>query len=135
MVSISFRVILSASIATAVTLSSAAPSSKDECGILGNKRATDITYHDVEACYKAIPFDRDIASSIMGSVYLLFKDYYIFRDSALTPDLQRPFSSAPVDIMEQIENIRQTKYTHDYWFDKDIAKAITSLNDAHASCW
>ncbi|KAF9200311.1 hypothetical protein BGZ49_009475 [Haplosporangium sp. Z 27] len=125
-----FRLILSAPL---VALISASPiPGKDACGNLGNKRVSDITYQDIEACYKAIPFDRDVASSIIGSVHLLFKDYYVFRDSALTPNLQEPFTSPPVDIMEKIENIRQKKYTSDYWFHDDIAAAITSLNDAHA---
>ncbi|KAF9355168.1 hypothetical protein BGX26_006904 [Mortierella sp. AD094] len=134
MVSLSLRsLIASASLIASITLSTAAPTPRrDACGILAATNATDITYNQVAACYKAIPFDATTASATLKSVYNLFNDYYVFRDSALTPDLQSPFSSAPVDIVKVLETIGSTKYTNDYSFHTDISLAIASLHDAHA---
>ncbi|KAG0011717.1 hypothetical protein BGZ80_000463 [Entomortierella chlamydospora] len=124
----------SAYLIASIALSTAAPiRKKDACGILGATNATDITYDLVAACYKAIPFDSTIASETTGSVVDIFNDYYVFRDSALTPDLQMPFTSAPVDIVKVLETIGSTNYARDLDFHTDIALAIASLHDAHAS--
>ncbi|KAF9165407.1 hypothetical protein BGX20_000615 [Mortierella sp. AD010] len=115
-----------------IALSAAAPiRKKDACGILGATNTTDLTYDIVAACYKAIPFDSTIASETIGSVVDIFNDYYVFRDSALTPDLQMPFTSAPVDIVKVLEKIGSTSYTRDFDFHTDIALATASLHDAH----
>ncbi|KAG0369166.1 hypothetical protein BC939DRAFT_470788 [Gamsiella multidivaricata] len=126
------RLALAASLAALATFTTAAPVSNDPCAILGHLNATDITYAHVSACYKAIPYDPKVAQATYTSVHALFNDYYVFRDSALTPDLQKPFLSAPVDIVEQLETIGQTKYTSDYQFHRDVSDAIYTLHDAHA---
>ncbi|KAF8941376.1 hypothetical protein EDD21DRAFT_1413 [Dissophora ornata] len=138
MVALSIRsLILSVSLATIVTLTTAAPVPKqqdgsDACGVLGSLNATDITYEAVTACYKSIPFDTTVTTSTMETVYTLFNEYYVFRDSALSPNLMSPFSSAPVDIVNTLATIGKTNYTSDFNFHDDISTAIQTLHDAHA---
>lgn len=105
----------------------------DACGILGGLNATQIRPVDVANCYNAIPFDRSVASSTFQTVYKLYNEMYVFRDSALTPDLPLPFTSPPVDIVKELQTIGTTNYKSDYAFHRDLALAIASLNDAHAS--
>ncbi|KAF8978465.1 hypothetical protein BGZ46_006447 [Entomortierella lignicola] len=134
MVSFSLRsLIVSATFAASIVLSTAAPVPQDACGALGALNETNITFDDVAACYNAVPFDSTTASSILQSVYTIFADYYIFRDSALTPDLQAPFTSPPVDILEKLQTIGKTKYTNDISFHTDISNVLSSLHDAHVS--
>ncbi|KAI1294003.1 hypothetical protein EDD11_008288 [Mortierella claussenii] len=144
MVVLSLRsLILSASLATLAILSTAAPTSKpapshssggepDACAILGSKTATQLTYSDVADCYRAIPFNPTVAATTLKTVHSIYDQYYVFRDSALTPDLKAPFSSAPVDISGQLEALSRKKYANDYSFHTDITKVIQTLHDAHA---
>ncbi|KAG0308691.1 hypothetical protein BGZ98_007162 [Dissophora globulifera] len=127
------RLILSASLATIATLlTSAAPITQDPCATLGGLNATELTYDAVANCYRAFTYNSEIATKTLATVRTIFNDYYIFRDSALTPDLQAPFSSAPVDIMNVLDLIGQKKYRSDYEFHNDIYNAVQSLHDAHA---
>ncbi|KAK3841539.1 MAG: hypothetical protein J3R72DRAFT_524363 [Linnemannia gamsii] len=133
--------ILSASVAALFTLTSttiAAPAGPvpvrrlDPCGLLGAKQAADVTYKDVAACYRAIPFNRANAATTVRTVLDLFNEFYIFRDAALIPDLPAPFSSPPTDIIKRLQTIRKTTYTSDFKFHDDIRLAVNALNDAHA---
>jgi hypothetical protein len=138
-------VVLSASIATLITFTTAAPappapapspppvSHLDPCGLLGAKDATKITYHDVANCYRAIPFNNANAAVTFSTIHTLFNEFYIFKDSAMVPNLPAPFSSPPTDIIRRLETIGRTNYTSDYQFHDDIRRAINSLYDAHAS--
>ncbi|KAF9536911.1 hypothetical protein EC957_009421 [Mortierella hygrophila] len=132
--------VLSASIAVLVTFTNAAPAPRpppvshlDPCGNLGAKKPTEITYQDIGYCYRAVPLNSAYAAATFSTVHTLFNEFYIFKDSAMTPDLQAPFSSPPTDIIGKLETIGRTKYTSDYRFHDDIRKAINSLYDAHSS--
>ncbi|KAF9327821.1 hypothetical protein BGZ91_001275 [Linnemannia elongata] len=135
--------ILSATLAAATiaTLSSAAPAapihggkaSSDPCGRLGAKKGRNIKYKDVAACYQAIPIDRHLAATTISTVHDLFRDYYVFTDSALTPQVPAPFSSEPVDILKELKTIGRRKYTSDYRFHTDVRHAVDTLRDGHAS--
>ncbi|KAF9997511.1 hypothetical protein BGZ80_001184 [Entomortierella chlamydospora] len=119
MVSPSLRsLVASAYLIASIALSTAAPiHNEDACGILGATDAAVITYDLVAACYNAIPFDANIASDTLESVVKIFNDYYVFRDSALTPDLKMPFTSAPVDIVKELTAI---KSKNAYIFDQPL---------------
>ncbi|OAQ35814.1 hypothetical protein K457DRAFT_1891199 [Linnemannia elongata AG-77] len=132
------KLILSASLVTLATFTHAAlahapPTHTDACGILGGLNATAVTYKHVVDCYNAIPFDNNQASTTLSSMLTLFKDFYVFTDSALSPTATRPFSDDPVDIIAKMENIGRTRYTSDYQFHTDIRNAVTSLRDAHTA--
>ncbi|KAF9170706.1 hypothetical protein BGX21_003871 [Mortierella sp. AD011] len=104
----------------------------DECGKLGQLKASEITFGDVASCYKSIPYDADVANTALEAVYTLFNNYYIFRDSALTHDTSEPFNIRPVNITKQLDTIRNTNYTNDFSFHTAITKAINILHDGHA---
>ncbi|KAK3818265.1 MAG: hypothetical protein JOS17DRAFT_820265 [Linnemannia elongata] len=133
-----FKLILSASLASLATFTHAAPAHAppthvDACGILGRLNAANITYKHVVDCYSAIPFDSNQASTTLSSMLTLFKDFYVFTDSALSPTATRPFSDDPVDIIAKMENIGRSNYTSNYQFHTDIYNAVTSLRDAHTA--
>ncbi|KAK3818044.1 MAG: hypothetical protein JOS17DRAFT_757749 [Linnemannia elongata] len=143
--------VLSALIAILVTFTAAAPATPtpapapapgpgsppagqlDACGQLGAKAPNAITYQDVSNCYRAIPFNNSHAAVTFSTIYTLFNEFYVFKDSAMTPNLQAPFSSPPTDIVGKLEAIGRTKYASDYKFHDDLRRAINSLYDAHAS--
>ncbi|KAG0279075.1 hypothetical protein BGZ96_002073 [Linnemannia gamsii] len=131
-----FKLTLSASAATLFALTQAAPAyppprQVDACSILGGLNATDVTYQYVVNCYNAIPFDSKQAGTTLSTMLTIFKDFYVFTDSALSPTATRPFSVDPVDIIGELEKIGRTMYTSDYKFHTDISNAVTSLRDAH----
>ncbi|KAG0197942.1 hypothetical protein BGX28_008574 [Mortierella sp. GBA30] len=123
--------ILTVSLATISTFG-AAVGNLDACGSLSAKNGNGITYADVESCYKSIPLKRDVASSTLQTVYTLMSDYYIFRDSALTP-LQKPFTSAPVDILRELRRMAASGYANDFSFHTALSTKLDSLHDAHVS--
>ncbi|KAF9114958.1 hypothetical protein BGW39_003171, partial [Mortierella sp. 14UC] len=109
------------------------PSNLDACGRLGRKNGVDIKYKDVADCYRAIPFDRSIGATTISTVHDLFRDYYVFTDSALTSTVPAPFTSEPVDILNKLQTIGRSKYTSDYQFHTDVRHAVETLRDGHAS--
>ncbi|KAG0255887.1 hypothetical protein BG011_004880 [Mortierella polycephala] len=144
MVSFSLRsLILSATLAALATFTTAQttlapvptphPVQLDACATLSSKSSTSLTVEDVANCYKAVPFDSTVAASTLESVLTIFKDYYSFRDSALTPTFEKPFDAPPSDIVRRLETIGRTKYTSDYSFHSDVRAAVDSLFDAHSS--
>ncbi|KAF9962233.1 hypothetical protein BGZ70_008094 [Mortierella alpina] len=91
-------------------------SSLDACGSFGAKNGADVAYADVANCYKSILFDNKIAASTIGTIQLLFNDYHIFRDAALTPNLKSSFSCPPVDILKELRSAGAAKYADDFSF-------------------
>ncbi|KAG0378250.1 hypothetical protein BGX24_004391 [Mortierella sp. AD032] len=118
---------------TAPGTPSPSPSSLDACGILSSKNATTLTVSDVANCYHAIPFIPAHAKTTLETVHALFKDYYVFTDAALNPRASKPFKNEPYDVLKRFESIGRTKYAGDFWFHKDIHKAVDDLKDGHAS--
>ncbi|KAF9350314.1 hypothetical protein BGX34_001298 [Mortierella sp. NVP85] len=108
------------------------PASSDPCTTLGSK-TSGITYDEVAACYQSIPYNAELATSTLRTVRALFDEFYVFRDSALTPNLGAPFSSPPTDITAELSKIGITQYPNDYSFHRAISKAIDTLHDAHSA--
>ncbi|KAF9995818.1 hypothetical protein BGZ65_008565, partial [Modicella reniformis] len=105
----------------------------DPCGVLGHLPLNNVTVLHVSACYKSIDFNQSVAKTTLDSLYTLYNDFFIFRDTALTPNLTLPFTSPPVDILAGLEHIRNNIYTTDYDFHTDLTLLARSLNDAHVS--
>ncbi|KAG0278857.1 hypothetical protein BGZ95_002963 [Linnemannia exigua] len=97
------------------------------------KNGVGIKYKDVADCYGAIPFNRSIAADTISTIHDLFRDYYVFTDSALTPQVPAPFMSEPVDILKQLQTIGRNNYNSDYKFHTDVRLAVDTLRDGHAS--
>ncbi|KAF9141353.1 hypothetical protein BGX30_004989 [Mortierella sp. GBA39] len=131
--------VLSSSIAILTTFTAAAPvgappsNQLDACGQLGTKVSNAITYRDVANYYQAIPFNNTNAAATFSTIYTLFNEFYVFKDSAMTPNLLVPFSSPPTDIVGKLEAIGSTKYTSDHKFHTELSRTINSLYDFHAS--
>lgn len=109
------------------------PPTYDACGILGTTPVSEITYNQIVACYKSVPFNSQVAATTLESITTIFNDFYTFRDSALTSNLSSPLSVSPVDILTKLDTVRQANYTSDHQFHHDLSLAIMSLKDAHAS--
>lgn len=105
----------------------------DACGTLAHTDRTKLKYKHVVDCYNSIPFDSAQAATTLATVLTIFKDYYVFTDSALARTAPAPFVNAPHDIVGELEKIGRQKYTSDYKFHNDILTAVTGLGDAHAA--
>ncbi|KAF9284567.1 hypothetical protein BGZ68_004602 [Mortierella alpina] len=127
------RLILSLSLATLSTLAAPAASgaSLGACGSLDAKQGVNLTYDDVAKCYRSIPFDSKIAASTMETIQTFVNDHYVFRDSAMTPDLMSPFSCPPVDIMKQLKSIGSVEYADDFSFHTAVSNTLNTLQDNH----
>ncbi|KAI8348614.1 hypothetical protein B0O80DRAFT_462717 [Mortierella sp. GBAus27b] len=117
-----------AAVVTGVSTSTA----DDPCALLGRDKSK-ATFEFVNGCYQNIPFNEDVAKKTLDIISLLYHDFYIFRDAALYPNLQAPFTSPPVDLIKEFDRIRSTKYPNDFLFHTDISKTINLLNDAHTA--
>ncbi|KAF9199300.1 hypothetical protein BGZ49_010616 [Haplosporangium sp. Z 27] len=107
-------------------------STVDLCGLLSALNPKQVGYNDVSSCYRSIPYNQGIANSTFQTLYSLFHDYYIFRDTAMMANLPAPFSMNAVDILSLLDSIQNEVYTSDYDFHKDISNAINKLYDGHA---
>ncbi|KAF9197195.1 hypothetical protein BGZ49_002516, partial [Haplosporangium sp. Z 27] len=88
---------------------------------------------DASNCYKSIEFNPSIAKTTLETFYTIYHDFYVFIDSALTPKLQLPFVSPPVDILAGLEEIYKKRYSTDYEFHMDVNYLINKLNGAHCT--
>lgn len=132
MVSLSIKtLILSLSVASLATTSLAAPS--NGCSDLAVKQGVNITYADVAQCYASIPFNKEAARATLDSLTTIFDEYYVSRDTELSPHLAKPFQSDPVDIVAKLKKIGRTQYTSDRQFHTDVYEAVESLHDGHAA--
>lgn len=127
-------ILLSVSVAALVTVSIADPSSTGGvgCSDLASKQGSNITYTNIENCFDSIPFNNEAARATLETVTTFFNDYYISRDSALTPFLAKPLEGDPVDIVAKLKKIGRTRYTSDRKFHTDVYQAIESLHDGHS---
>ncbi|KAG0297340.1 hypothetical protein BGZ96_006904 [Linnemannia gamsii] len=135
MISLSANAILpSLSVAALIVASAADPptTGASGCTDLASRQGVNITYTDVVKCFDSIPFNKEAAKTTLESVTTLFDDYYISRDSAMSPFLAKPLESDPVDIVAKLKKIGRTRYTSDRKFHTDVNLAIESLHDGHS---
>ncbi|KAG0279077.1 hypothetical protein BGZ96_002075 [Linnemannia gamsii] len=111
----------------------ATPIAANACGTLAHTNSEELKYKHVVDCYNSIPFDSAQAATTLATVLTIFKDYYVFTDSALARTAPAPFVNAPQDIVGELEKIGRSKYTSDYKFHNDILAAVTELGDGHAA--
>ncbi|KAF8977300.1 hypothetical protein BGZ46_007493 [Entomortierella lignicola] len=107
--------------------------SHDPCAYLATLNSTQLTVDDVSNCYKSIEFNPSIAKTTLETFYTIYHDFYVFRDSALTPKLQLSFVSPPVDILAGLEEIYKKRYSSDYEFHMDVNYLINRLNDTQCT--
>ncbi|KAG0051945.1 hypothetical protein BGZ83_003164 [Gryganskiella cystojenkinii] len=105
----------------------------DYCTVLGSMEEPEIFWQDVQRCYNIIPHNATEADIVLQTLYTYYRDYYIFIDSAMLENQQKPFTNPPVDILQGLDEISQKKYTKDFEFHGDIELLINRLNDAHAN--
>ncbi|KAF9310037.1 hypothetical protein BG003_009022 [Podila horticola] len=122
--------ILSVSVAALANVAIAGPISGG-CSDLAARQGVNITYNDIVTCFDSIPFNQTAAKTTIESVTTLFNDYYISRDSAMTPFLAKPLEGDPVDIIQKLKTIERTRYTSDRKFHTDVHTALESLHDGH----
>ncbi|KAG0334599.1 hypothetical protein BG004_000333 [Podila humilis] len=119
----------------AVALGAPIGRGSDPCSHLARMDAAGTTtYQDVSNCYKSIPLQAQAARSAWSTMHTAYNDFLVFRDAALTPNLQAPFSSPPVDCMAKLEEIRTKQYVSDYDFHDELDILAMSFNDPHINC-
>ncbi|KAI1315339.1 hypothetical protein EDD11_000947 [Mortierella claussenii] len=106
---------------------------QDPCAVLGGLQTNETTVQHVTSCYNSIEFNATDAKSTLDSLHVLYNDFFIFRDAAMTPDLALPFSSEPVDVLEELKNIQDKEFQRDYDFHAALTLLAQSFNDAHVS--
>ncbi|KAI1309988.1 hypothetical protein EDD11_003937 [Mortierella claussenii] len=105
----------------------------DPCTTLANTTEPDITVSLVRQCYDNIPYNATLASNVLSTLYTLFRDYYIFVDTAMIENHEKPFNTPAVDILTGLDELARKEYKHDYEFHADVDLLVSSLNDAHAN--
>ncbi|KAF9354815.1 hypothetical protein BGX26_007343 [Mortierella sp. AD094] len=127
-----FKTLILSTGLAALVYSAPLPVSQDPCAILAGL-SQNLTVQHVSNCYKSIEYNSVDSKATLASLYTLYNDFWIFRDSALTPNQALPFTNPPVDIIAGLVKINQTAYTTDFDFHSDLTYLIHSLNDAHCT--
>ncbi|KAG0022440.1 hypothetical protein BGZ81_008541 [Podila clonocystis] len=123
-------------LATALALTNAAPATvdrRDPCATLSRLPIGNATYADVSSCYNSIEYNPTLAKATITTMRTLYNDFFVFRDTALTPNLALPFTSAPVDVLAKLNEIENMAYKTDFAFHTDLQALAFSLNDAHVN--
>ncbi|KAG0251133.1 hypothetical protein BGZ95_006987, partial [Linnemannia exigua] len=105
----------------------------DPCMILSELREPYISWGHVKRCYEHVPFNATESNAVVSTMHTLLRDYYIFLDTVATPDLPKPFTSKPIDILQALDQISRTDYASDFRFQTDMDLLMNRLNDAHAN--
>lgn len=134
MPSVAKLLILSTALAA---VASAAPTSEDyyhdHCLLLAKAQSGQITYQQVANCYRSVDFNPKLAKETIDTLTTFYNDAFVFRDMAMTPNLESPFSTAPVDAIAGLKKIGQKWYKNDFDFHHDLALLAMSFNDAHTT--
>ncbi|KAF9948167.1 hypothetical protein BGZ72_009875 [Mortierella alpina] len=109
------------------------PPAQDPCKTLGTLTEPDLTWTHVQQCYDSIPYSASEANDVLSTMHTLFKEFYIFLDTATLENQPKPFSNPPLDILQGLDRISQRDYGSDFRFQTDVDLLVTSLNDAHAN--
>ncbi|KAF9434684.1 hypothetical protein BGZ76_007611 [Entomortierella beljakovae] len=109
------------------------PVEEDPCKTLGRLLEPEITYSAVRKCYENIPYNMTEANSVLSTLYTFFKDYYIFLDAAMLDNHPKPFTTAPVDMLNSLDILSRKSFKGDFEFHTSVETLVGSLNDAHAN--
>ncbi|KAF9570974.1 hypothetical protein EC968_001164 [Mortierella alpina] len=110
-----------------------APPAHDPCKTLGTVTEPAITWAHVQQCYESIPYSASEANEVLSTMRMLFKEFYIFLDTATLDNQPKPFTNPPSDILAGLDQISQLDYPSDFHFQTDVDLLVTKLNDAHAN--
>lgn len=118
-------------------VTSAAPASEgyypDHCSLLAKAQPGQITYQQVANCYRSVDFNAKLAKETIDTLATFYNDAFVFRDVATTPNLKSPFTTSPVDAIEDLKKIGQKQYRNDFDFHHDLSLLAMSFNDAHTT--
>ncbi|KAG0301365.1 hypothetical protein BGZ98_008418 [Dissophora globulifera] len=106
---------------------------EDPCTILGQLEEPDISWSHVWRCYESIPYNSTEANIVFSTLYTLYRDYYIFLDTATLEDQPKPFTNPPVDILKGLDLLSRRQYRGDFEFQTAVDALVSQLNDAHAN--
>ncbi|CAO3566272.1 unnamed protein product [Mortierella alpina] len=109
------------------------PPAQDPCKTLGTLTEPAITWTHVLQCYESIPYSASEANEVLSTMHMLFKEFYIFLDTATLENQPKPFTNPPLDILKGLDLISQRDYGSDFRFQTDVDQLVTRLNDAHAN--
>ncbi|KAG0256540.1 hypothetical protein DFQ27_005681 [Actinomortierella ambigua] len=105
---------------------------EDPCTVLSSLGPSDIELDHVVNCYRAIPFDSKREGSFLENLAILYDNFYVYKDLALTTP-GAPFSIPSVDILADFNAIAKHGYESAYDFHHDLRLAVSRLHDAHST--
>ncbi|KAF9410244.1 hypothetical protein BGZ94_001719 [Podila epigama] len=109
------------------------PPQKDPCSLFAEQAKNEdsiVSYNAVRDCYRAQPFNADIAAKTITSLENLIGNFYAFTDAA-TAKTKAPFTTPRVDLLAGLRKIKSTKWKSDYDFSMALTYLTFSANDGH----
>ncbi|KAF9302932.1 hypothetical protein BGZ74_004621 [Mortierella antarctica] len=89
-----------------------------------------LSFNAVRDCYRAQPYNADVAAKTITSLENLIGNFYAFLDAAKAKT-KAPFDTPRVDLLAGLKKIRATKYKSDYDFSMALTYLTFSANDGH----
>lgn len=109
------------------------PPTADPCSTFAKQAKTEnslLSFDAVRDCYRAQPYNADVAAKTITSLENLFSNFYVFLDAAKA-QTNAPFDTPRVDLLAGLKKIRATKYKSDYDFSMALTYLTFSANDGH----
>ncbi|KAG0334783.1 hypothetical protein BG000_008051 [Podila horticola] len=109
------------------------PPTTDPCSTFAKQAKTEnslLSFDAVRDCYRAQPYNADVAAKTITSLENLFSNFYVFLDAAKA-QTKAPFDTPRVDLLAGLKKIRATKYKSDYDFSMALTYLTFSANDGH----
>lgn len=89
-----------------------------------------LSFSAVQDCYRAQPYNAEVAAKTLTSLENLIGNFYVFLDAAKAAT-KAPFDTPRVDLMAGLRKIRATKWKSDYDFSMAVTYLTFSANDGH----
>ncbi|KAG0026905.1 hypothetical protein BGZ81_006034 [Podila clonocystis] len=106
---------------------------EDPCSTFAKQAKTEnslLSFNAVRDCYRAQPYNAEVAAKTITSLENLIGNFYVFLDAAKAKT-KAPFDTPRVDLLAGLKKIRATKWKSDYDFSMALTYLTFSANDGH----
>ncbi|KAF8668075.1 Peptidase family S41 [Rhizoctonia solani] len=104
------------------------PTRSDPCAAISN--STWVKPSELHSCFSYFPFNTTLRDNIVDVLSKTFDQFHTSTRFHL--DMPEPYKDITIDILGELQRIKQSTYSSDFELHQDISRTIKRLGDGHA---